>query len=229
MSDYNDYSRVNKFEKRRKSTKSLSFFLVLGSILLVLLIALIIFGGDEESDQPSEKQAVESASESEQGEDAKDDTTSEEDKQSNTENNGTNNEDSASDSSTDTDTAEENNNDGTQTEQVEPSDDNVVEAYTKDWQPVGTEQSEPHSTNYDDESQDRLEMRKAAASATGVDEDSLTMWWIKRNGDQKVVTTVSNPENTEVYRAYLTWVEGQGWKPTKVEKLKENDQSYRFE
>lgn len=233
MSDFNDYTRVNKFEKRRKNTKSLSIFLVLGSILLIALLGIIIFGGDDKADQPAETtQSEKAGKEPKQDEGNAEETASDEDEQSTSAENDTEDDNSTTEStaSNETTNSEENNNNGeVEAEQVEPSDDNVDKAYTKDWQPIGTEQTGQHTVNYNDGSQDRIEMRKAAASATGLDADSLTLWWTERNGDQKVIATVSNPENTDVYRAYLTWIDDQGWKPTKVEELKENDQEWRFE
>lgn len=229
MPDFNDYSRVDKFEKRRKNTKSLSVFLVLGSILLIVLIGVIIFGGDDEADQSAENQSNEAPEESEQAANNSEESTPNEDEQSTTEENESENNSESTDSTNETDTEEENSNSEVETEQAEPSDDNVTEAYTGNWKPVGTEQTGQHTINFDDGSQDRKEIKKAAAVATELDEETLIMWWVSRNGNQKVLATVSNSENTEIYRAYLTWVEGQGWKPTKVEKLKENDQEYRFE
>ncbi|MFB4166556.1 YrrS family protein [Virgibacillus sp. JSM 102003] len=229
MSDFNDYSRVDKFEKRRKNTKSLSVFLVLGSLLLIVLIGVIIFGGDDEGNKTAENQSNNAPEESEQAGENPEESTSNEEEQSATEENGSENNSDSSDSTNETDTEEKNNNSEVETEQAEPSDGNVTEAYTGNWKPVGTEQTGQHTINFKDGSQDRKEMRKAAAVATGLDEESLIMWWVSRDGNQKVLATVSNSENTEVYRAYLTWVEDQGWKPTKVEKLKENDQEYRFE
>ncbi|WP_164668531.1 YrrS family protein [Virgibacillus doumboii] len=229
MSDFDNYSRVNKFEKRRKNTKSLSIFAVLGSILLVVLFAIVIFGGDDEKENANDNPSTEST---ESGSSESDSSSDEQSFSENDENNAAES-DSTSDKETtsdeDTPNTEEESNAQGETDQVEPSDDNVINAYTKDWQPIGTEQTGQHTVNYNEGSQDRIEMTKAAAMATGLDEDSLIMWWIQRNGDQKVITTVSNSDNTVYYRAYLSWVDGQGWKPTKVEELKENDQEHRFE
>ncbi|SFA69607.1 Protein of unknown function [Lentibacillus halodurans] len=223
-------SRVNKFEKRRKNTKLLSILIVVASILIIVLLGMLIFGGDDEADKTDDNQTEQTADGSSQGDEADSDSTPEEqddsaenntDTEANDSNNGTGSEDESD--------SEEENSEEVTTEQVEPSDDNVIEAYTGDWQPVGTEQSEPHTINYNDGSQDRQEMRKAVASATGLDEANFTMWWIERNGDQKVINTVSNADESEIYRVYNTWVPNEGWQPTKVERLKENDQKERFE
>ncbi len=112
---------------------------------------------------------------------------------------------------------------------MESSDDNVIEAYTGNWEPVGTEQTEPHTINYDEGSQDRKEMRQAVVAATDLNVNAFVMWYISRNGEQEVLATVSSQDESEVYRVYLSWVSNKGWKPTKVERLKENDQKWRFE
>ncbi|MFC4558898.1 DUF1510 family protein [Virgibacillus kekensis] len=228
MSDFTNNSRVDKFEKRRKNTKSLSVLLILGSILLVVLIGVMVFGGDESAEQPTDEKAGQTTGQDGQAGNSGDDEAGNTDEEETDENNAQ--DDSTGESDTEENNTQDNESDAQSgTEQVEPSDDNVTEAYTKDWQPVGTEQSEPHTTNFDEGSQDRLEMRKASAVATGLDEESLIMWWIQRNGDNSVISTVSNADNTEYYRVYMTWVENQGWKPSKVEVLKENDQEWRFE
>lgn len=48
-------------------------------------------------------------------------------------------------------------------------------------------------------------------------------WWIENGGDQKVIATVSDTAETEVFRVFLSWVDNEGWQPTKVEILIEND------
>lgn len=217
MSDFDKHSRVNNFEKRRKNTKSLSIFIVFGIVLLVVLIGLIVFDGNDEADNAVDNQSNETADQANQH-------------NKNEDGQATNDQDDSKENTTSEESTDPNTDDegDVKTEQVEPSDNNVVKAYTGDWDPIGTTQDGPHTINLNEGSQDRIEMKKAAASATGLNETSLIMWWINQVGEQKVITTVSDKDNNEVYRAYLTWVDGEGWKPTKVEKLKENDKSDRF-
>src|SRR5699024_5666585 len=130
--------------------------------------------------------------------------------------------DSDKDKAKDEDKDEEASNDDVKTKSVESDDDNVAEAFTGNWKPIGTEQSGPHTVNYDDGSQDRKEMEEAVTVATGIED--MTVWWLSRAGDQKVEATISNNrDQSEVYRVNIEWVDEKGWKPTKVEMLKEND------
>src|SRR5699024_3870393 len=114
---------------------------------------------------------------------------------------------------------EDDEEDEVETEEVEPSDANVSKAYTGNWEPVGTKQSGSHTTNYDDGSQDRIEIKEAMQLANGLQD--MTELGVGNGGDQKVIATVASPDETDIYRVYLSWVDGKGWQPTKVEELKE--------
>ncbi|OIU70656.1 YrrS family protein [Rossellomorea aquimaris] len=93
-----------------------------------------------------------------------------------------------------------------------------------DWQPVGTEQSGEHVSSYETGSVDWQEKEKALSYATGIPQDNMTVWFIEGNGGpQKSIGTVTEKGGATAYRVYLQWVDGQGWQPTKVEELKEND------
>ena len=61
--------------------------------------------------------------------------------------------------------------------------------------------------------------------ATGVSVDNMIVWWVGNGGkpNENVVGTISNKDKSQIYRVYMDWVDGQGWKPTKVEKLKSID------
>lgn len=226
MKNSDNHSRFNKFEKRRKNTKLISILIVIGSLLLILLIAIWIFGGNEKDIIDSNEQTAGSdtnitingedenkANDPEEkigGSDANDSSETdgrENDREQEAENNS----------------EQEEDNDTVETEDAEPSDDNVREAYTGDWQPVGTQQQGPHTINYDNGSQDRVEIKQAVLSVTGLSGDDMIEHWIGRDGDQAVIATVSDGAETEIYRVYLSWVDKEGWQPTKVEELKEND------
>ncbi len=216
----NKYSRVNKFEKRRKNTKLLSIMLVIGALLVIVLIGTFIFGGNDEAEEPNDKtnQTNEEQADKPGDSSADDESNTEEQNQSD-------DEESAADDSNENDS----DNQNVETEQVETDDENVVKAYTGNWQPIGTEQQGPHTTNYNEGTQDRAEMEEAARVATGLEEGNMTTWWLERGGEQQVIATVSDNDETKTYRVYLTWVDNEGWQPTKVEELKENDQKHRFQ
>src|SRR5699024_9917128 len=194
MSDEN--SRIDKYEKRRKTTKSITVLLIIGGILIVFLLFIWIFGGDGKKSEESN----EASTEIQRDENDSNDTMyeDEEDKE---------------------EKKEDDEEDEVETEEVEPSDTNVSKAYTGNWEPIGTKQSGPHTTNYDDGSQDRIEIKEAVQLATGLQD--MTELWVGNGGDQKVIATVASPDETDIYRVYLSWVDEKGWQPTKVEELKE--------
>lgn len=203
MSDHK-LSRVNKYEKRRKTTRSISVLLVIGSILIVLLISMFVFGGKDnrqskevvsniDSNETDEQEEAEDVDE-EQGDDA------------------------GEESIIDEGNIDEEDDDHVELEPVTSDDDNVIEAYVGNWSPIGTEQAEPHEVVFDTDSQDWREMEEAIKVATGLEE--MTTHWIGNGGDQKVIGTVSTPDQSDIYRVYLTWITNEGWQPTKLEKLK---------
>ncbi|WP_217586786.1 YrrS family protein [Lentibacillus saliphilus] len=218
-------SRMDKFEKRRKNSKSISIFLVIGSILIVLLIALMVFGGrDDKADEETpgdERSQLQSESDRDLETETHDEET--EDGQADTDTPGQENDENG-----ESETPEEAQNDG-EKEQLESEDDIVIESFTDNWAPIGTEQTGPHTVVYEAGSQDRIEMEQAIRVATGLSETDMVTWWLERNGDQKVRATVSNKNQDETYRVYLSWIDKEGWQPTQVDVLKENDQKWRFE
>ena len=98
------------------------------------------------------------------------------------------------------------------------------------WKPIGTEQSEPHVAVYDDQSIDWTEMIKAASYGTGLSQTEMILWWIENNGSpQKAAVTVTSKDQQQIYRVYIEWIEKEGWMPTKIEQLKENDKHPSYE
>lgn len=220
MNDDNRQSRLNKFEKRRKNTKKISILMMIAGILLLILIVIWIFGGKDKDRSSPDNDLVEHI-ETEEDPDSANQDENNIDIESETENQ---NDDSANNVNDEDVVINENNDDEEEVEveieQTESSDDNVIEAYTGNWQPIGTVQEGPHTTNFDNGSQDRIEIKQAVMSATDLGEE-MTEHWIGNDGDQKVVATVANPGNSEIYRVYLSWIDHEGWQVTKVERLKE--------
>ncbi len=217
-------TRSNKYDKERKTVKILTFAVVIAALIVIILLIMSLFsGGDKpqesttdnssmiiknsddstQSDVQSSKDSSESSSESVESESVESESKESESKES---------EESESEKA-----------ESVEKKEVEPTDENVEEVYTEDWEPVETEQEGEHKTNFSDGSQDRIEIKKAAAVATGLSEANMIEWWVENSGEGQVVATVSDKDQTKTYRVYLNWVDGQGWQPTKVEQLEEND------
>lgn len=126
-------------------------------------------------------------------------------------------------SETETETNEQQPNDNVQETVVEDPNSNVIrEIVNPSWQPIGTTQSEPHVTQYDKNSVDWKEMLDTISYATGISSSDLIVWFIGNGGSPNhAVATVSKKDKTEHYKVFIEWVTDEGWKPTKVQQLKE--------
>ncbi|WP_319022533.1 YrrS family protein [Oceanobacillus oncorhynchi] len=234
-------TRSNKFEKRRKNTNAITILSIAAGIVLVIFLAVWVFGGgDDTTEEGTESDASENTSEDDNGDAGGEDDNgflitdpdSNEDEENNNEsdnedaNREEDNEDE--DENADDDAAneedeneEENEEDNSyeDRESAEPSGDDVAEAYTGDWDPIGTEQEGEHNTDFSDGSADRVEIKSAVSKVTGLSEDGMIEHWVGNNGPDKVIATVSDSSNSENYRVFLDWVDGEGWQPTQVEEL----------
>lgn len=200
MSDSQTLSRSRRLNKRRKNKRKIIFFSILGVFFFVILLSLITFGNKKPEETKDEDQStmVEQRDES-------DDSDSD-----------------ASDINHDEETGgidEIIDIGDIEVEQVPPTRDDVIEAFKADWPPSGTIQEGPHTTDYSNGSQDRIEIKRAVSYVTGIPEDDMIEWHVGNGGEQKVIATVSNREKTEYYRVYLDWIDGEGWKPTLNERI----------
>lgn len=111
---------------------------------------------------------------------------------------------------------------------ITPDDEIVAETIINaSWQPIGTTQTGEHASQYDRASVDWDEKQQALAYATGLSKDSMIFWRIKNGGGpQKSVGIVSSTNKAEKYRVYLEWVDGEGWKPVKMDVLNTLDFDY---
>lgn len=199
MSDSQSLSRSRRHNKRRKNRQKLIFFSILGVFFFVILFSLIVFGNREKPEETNNEEDKEVTSiETEEKSD-------EDSSQSEIEESG------GLDEIIDIGDIE--------VEQVPPTRDDVIEAFKADWPPSGTIQEGPHTTDYSNGSQDRIEIKRAVSYVTGIPEDDMIEWHVGNGGEQKVIATVSNRAKTEYYRVYLDWIDGEGWKPTLNERI----------
>ncbi len=95
---------------------------------------------------------------------------------------------------------------------------NVIETIVNpNWEPVGTVQTGKHVTVYSGVDWD--EMVKAISYAVGLSEDEFTIHFLGNNGPNKSAGTIYTKNKEKIYKVYIEWVDGKGWKPTKVERL----------
>jgi cytoskeletal protein RodZ len=105
----------------------------------------------------------------------------------------------------------------------DPNSNIIQEIVNPSWQPIGTTQSEPHVTTFDTNSVDWKEMIDAISYATRLSPEEMIVWFIGNNGPNKAVATISTKDKTQHYKVYIEWVEQQGWKPTKVQQLRNRE------
>lgn len=216
-------SRFEKRDKRRKTNVVLNTLIAIVVVLIVVIGSQLFLGGNNEqasgkyNEQPEIKLSGEQTNkESEIDEEEQSEESNEEsDKES--EEDLTNEEDVAEGKEEDDTTTDE---EATITEGDPNSDvEEVIE--NPAWEPVGTSQTGQHTATYDKGSQDWAEMTKALSSATGISESDMIIWFLGNNGSPNDAAGTISPKDKSVkYKVHITWVDNQGWKPVKVEKLR---------
>lgn len=223
-------SRMDK-RQDKKVNKVYNILITVVVLLIVVVGATIFLGNNDEpasqkadTNPESNQSATNKEDEADKEEADKEETAMNEDEQA-SENEDEEGQDQ--DQNADQDSSE--SEDAVESEKVEEtaSDANVEEAYSDpSWKPVGTEQSGEHVTQYEKGSTDWNEMEQAIAYGAGIDQSNMTLWYLQNGGEpNKAIGTVSPKDESSTYRVYIEWVDGEGWKPTKVEKLIKNDKA----
>ncbi|PAE23064.1 YrrS family protein [Bacillus sp. 7894-2] len=219
MKGNNRESRFGKREKRKKTNIILNSLIALVIILIIVVSAKIFFGGNNDQALPADEQT---ASESKQKEKNK------EDKGNDIEQNKDKDKEKADkDSEEEKEKEKEENAKETEEDQEQvvteggsgPDVEKTIE--NPAWKPVGTSQTGEHTAVYDQNHADWQEMLSAISYATGVDQGNMTVWFLGNNGPNSSVGTISTKDQSEKYRVYIDWVDGEGWKPSRVEVLNE--------
>lgn len=214
MKNSNKPTRSNKNGKNRIISKVVTLIISVTVVLMLLIFGVWLIGGGK--DKASNESMENFSSEIESTSEPKKIETNEIEASSNTV--------EEENSEAEAEEKEKKEKEDIKTEKTDPSDDNVTSAVTGNWKPVETKQEGIHTTDYNNGSQDRIEIKQASANATGLSVEDMIEWRVENNGDQKVVATVSDTQQTKTYRIFLTWIENKGWQPNKVEQLKANDQ-----
>ncbi|MBC1543979.1 DUF1510 family protein [Listeria cossartiae] len=189
-------SRSQQNTKRKKTNLVLNVLIIVVSLLIIGSLYFVLFKTESDPAQQENKTA---SSTSKKEDAAKSDKSSEQEKES-------------SDEKT--------------TETTESDDPNVAKVITKDWKPIGTDQTGDHVNSYSSTSVDWQEKRKAFSAATDIPISNTSLWFVEQGADpatQSIGTLSTKEDPDKAYRVYITWVDGEGWQPTKVEELKTND------
>lgn len=218
-------TRLDQRNHKRKKNNILNILIGI-VILLIIIVTVNIVTGDDEKESANQSDVT---TELEEDNVESESIEEEEDKESE-EVEGDSTESTDSSSSNDDTTSEKEENEDTDVEEneagtvsTEPSNDTNVESVIVDsgWEPIGTEQSGEHVSSYDSSSVDWDEKVKALAYAANLDTSSMYVKFLGNGGSpQKSIGTVTSKDGSEIYRISLEWIDGEGWKPTKKEKLK---------
>lgn len=239
----NNGSRSEIRGKRRRTNVILNMLIALVILLIVVVSYIIFLGGNDEKavDQTENKQTENRQDENNEDENKQDeeqeyavdsekteeeDTDKDRDKEKNKDKDkqhekqrDNEQEDNESDA-VERDLTPEDEEDAVVT--IGEGDQNIKRTVENpNWKPIGTTQAGEHTSVFDKESVDWNEMLQAITYATGVPESDMTVWFLGNNGHNKAVGTISSKGTKEKYKVYIDWVDGQGWKPTKVEELNE--------
>ena len=210
-------SRLNKNNRKKKTNTILNVLIGVVLLLIIIVVVNLVTGDKEEKDiaqEPKETESVSESSEVEEEESEDIELTTEEIAEEDEQNETATEE---NDSTTESGTSSNDSN-----EIIEESDDPNVEAVVVDpsWEPIGTAQVGEHVSSYTKDTVDWEEKVDALAYAANLDPSNMIVQFLGNGGSlQKSIGTVTSKDGKEIYRISLEWVDGQGWKPTKKEKL----------
>lgn len=220
-------SRLN--QKHRKKKTNMMLNVLIGIVLVLIIVTVVNIVTDDEVKESAVDPNTSPIANNK--DDTMEDSTDTEEENSATEQvnaqDETNSESSVEDKEeVESETAEEST--GTLTVTTVPSSGSNVESEIVEsgWQPIGTTQTGEHISSYDKNSVDWEEKVEALAYAANLDKSNMYVKHLGNGGSpQKSIGTVTSKDGSEIYRISLEWVDGQGWKPTKKEKLNSLDEA----
>lgn len=117
--------------------------------------------------------------------------------------------------STESEEMEKNNqaDEDSEIEQETNEEDDEDETVVSEDAPLDTD----HAVDYTNGSADRIAIKNKVMQVTGLGNDLIENW-VGNNGPGRVVADVHDPEQTEIYRVYLQYGDGD-WHVTSYERL----------
>lgn len=221
LSNLHVNSRYEKRDKRRKTNIVLNTLITIVTLLILVIGYQLMFGGSDagKTAKYNEQPDIKLANEQNSNEKAIADNEEEIDK-TDKELDENSVKEADSEEIVDEETITEDPFEQATITEGEPGSGIVETIENPGWSPVGTTQTEHNSTNYTKGSKDWNEMTKALSYATGIPESDMIIWFLGNNGGPNdAVGTISPKDQSVKYKVYITWVENQGWKPTKIEKV----------
>lgn len=112
---------------------------------------------------------------------------------------------------------------------VLPSADPIVqEVQVNDtWTAYPTEQTGPHSSIFEKGHIDYEEKLKAVFSVLDLEQENSIVLRVKNNGSASTaIAVVTSKDNEQMYRVSIEWIDGEGWKPTRLEVLNTVEGAY---
>lgn len=226
--NHRDGSRYGRTTKRKKNNLVLNVLIGLVFIFIIFLGTQLFFGKSDDKQVSTNEQELNESAEKNDDKAAEEDVSEEEEDAAaeNEEESDSKPEDEekpADEEESEENTDENTENEDSETQVSENSDDpNVIKTMTNPgWGPVGTSQSEPHTSVYDEGHVDWDEKLKVVSAATGLASGDYTLYFLGNGGSEHhSVASIKNKASGENFKVYLEWVTGKGWKVTKVEQVK---------
>ena len=194
-----------------KLNKNLSVLIAVVAVAIVATLAILI-SGDPKPKEKAESQAKEEqvASQDQQSSSEESNTTTTED-----------NEGDVEDSEQSSTEAADNT--------ILPSADPIVDEVlvNKGWAAFPTEQTGTHESTYVKGHIDYEEKLKAIFSVLDIPQDKSIVLSVKNNGSTTTsIAVVTSMDKEQKYRVSIEWIDGEGWKPTRLEVLNTVEGAY---
>ena len=200
-------AKESKFDK---VNNYLNYLIAVVAILIVVTLWMLIAG-----DNKSDKDVAQTTEQLESTDKTIDDATEDEQDEQSTETT----EDEPSD---DSELTNDSTNETTSENTVDTSTDpNVSEVQINpNWEAYPTQQTGEHVSTFKKGHIDYEEKLKAIFSVTDLQQENSIILSVRNNGSaQSAIGVVTSKNKEKKYRVSIEWVDGQGWKPVKLEVL----------